>query len=594
MKRLVQSPAIRQVLADYWQQYKTFPLWTAIAFLAPALGSICIFFAPPLIVARLINAYVAEGSLSFRTAGPFILLFAGIWYIGELLWRLGFYYLTKFKEEGIRRLSRLAFTRLTDRDYHFYTDHFVGSLTKKAAAFVRSFEIFTDTLNFSIFNNVFPILFAIVILWRYSPWIPLVLVVCIAIVIAVALPIIRRRSVLVAERHAASSAMVGRLADTLTNMPAVKSFAKEDRERRIYDTYVKDYATKFKRAADFQNLRFDMAVSPLYVGTNVVGLLLTIFLAERLQLAPGAMVVIFTYYAQITRIFWEVNRIYRDIESSVGEAAEFAELFLAEPLIQDVSGAKSLKVMEGAVAFTQVNFSYHGKPGKETFLRKFNLDIPANQKVGLVGPSGGGKTTITRLLLRFLDVQGGSITIDGQDISRVTQESLREAIAYVPQEPLLFHRTLFENIAYGNDRATKREVMQAAKIAHADEFIAKLPQGFDTLVGERGIKLSGGQRQRVAIARALLKKSTLLILDEATSSLDSESEKYIQDGLAKLMKNKTALVIAHRLSTIRNLDRIIVLDNGKIVQDGSHDELIRQPGLYAKLWSHQSGEFLSS
>ena len=225
-------------------------------------------------------------------------------------------------------------------------------------------------------------------------------------------------------------------------------------------------------------------------------------------------------------------------------------------------------------------------------MKDFNLAIKSNQKVGLVGPSGGGKTTITKLLLRFIDLLSGKIEIDGQDIHAVTQASLRKAISYVQQEPLLFHRSLMENIAYGKTDATEAEVIEASKLAQADEFIRSLPQGYHTLVGERGVKLSGGQRQRVAIARAILKKSSILILDEATSSLDSESEKYIQAGLVELMKNKTALVIAHRLSTIKHLDRIVVLDQGKIVEDGTHDELISKGGLYAKLWGHQSGEFL--
>jgi ATP-binding cassette subfamily B protein len=204
----------------------------------------------------------------------------------------------------------------------------------------------------------------------------------------------------------------------------------------------------------------------------------------------------------------------------------------------------------------------------------------------------GGKTTITKLLLRFIDIQDGAIRLGGSDISTVTQQSLREVIAYVPQEPLLFHRSLLENIAYGNEHATYEEILEASKLARADEFIKRLPEGYDTMVGERGIKLSGGQRQRVAIARAILKNSSFLVLDEATSALDSESEKYIQEGLFELMKNKTSLVIAHRLSTIKHLDRIIVLDQGAIVEDGTHDELIKQGGLYAKLWGHQSGEFL--
>lgn len=591
MNKFITSPAIRQVLKDYWQQYKKNKWWTFAAFIVPAIGNIFVFLVPPLIVAKLVNLYIADKSILFSTAGGYIALFAALWLFGEILWRVGLHYLFKLEAEGANALGKLAFRRLTERDYDFYINNFVGSLTKKAAAFSRSFEIFSDTMSFNIVTNIIPVVFAAVVLWSYSPWIPLTLLVALFMVILIALPIIRRRSQFVAARHEASSRVVGRLADTLTNILAIKSFAKEEQERRIYGTYINDYSDKLKKAADFQNLRFDTVISPLYVATNVMGLVLTIFFVQRSSLPAGTMFVIFSYYSQITRIFWEVNRIYRSIESSISEAAEFTELLLVPPLVKDELRAKKLKVTEGRIQFSNVNFNYCDVQGKESFLQNFNLDIKGNQKVGLVGPSGSGKTTITRLLLRFIDVNSGSLTIDGQSIGQSTQSSLREAIAYVPQEPLLFHRTLFENIAYGDETASEKDVVQAAKLAHAHEFISGLPLGYQTLVGERGIKLSGGQRQRVAIARALLKKSSILVLDEATSSLDSESEKYIQDGLKKLMKNKTALVIAHRLSTIKNLDRIIVLDEGKIVQDGSHQELIKQTGIYAKLWGHQSGEF---
>jgi len=381
----------------------------------------------------------------------------------------------------------------------------------------------------------------------------------------------------------------------MTNMLAVKSFAKEGYEQSTFGAHVDDYTMKFKKAADYQNLRFDMAISPLYVATNTIGLASALYFTQLLGLQVGTMVIVFSYYSMVTRIFWDINRIYRNLESSISEAAEFAQLLIDPPTIQDAANAPRLQAAKALVRFESVGFKYGAKDdGEDLFLSGFTLDIKAGQKIGLVGPSGGGKTTITKLLLRFIDLQSGRITIDGQDVSKVTQKSLREAIAYVPQEPLLFHRSLFENIAYGDERATEAEVMQAAKLARADEFIEKLPHGYQTLVGERGIKLSGGQRQRVAVARALLKKAPILVLDEATSSLDSESEKFIQQGLRELMKGRTAVVIAHRLSTIKHLDRIVVLDQGRIVQDGTHDELIKQKGLYAKLWSHQSGEFLES
>jgi ABC-type multidrug transport system fused ATPase/permease subunit len=225
-------------------------------------------------------------------------------------------------------------------------------------------------------------------------------------------------------------------------------------------------------------------------------------------------------------------------------------------------------------------------------MRDFSLAIKGKEKIGLVGRSGAGKSTLTKILLRHYDINGGVITIDDQDISDVTRESLRDAVAVVPQEPLLFHRTLRENIAYGNPGASEYKIVEAAKLAQAHEFIMRLPRGYDTLVGERGVKLSGGERQRIVVARAILKNAPILILDEATSALDSESEVAIQKALHTLMEGKTVIAIAHRLSTLREMDRIIVMDGGQIIEDGSHEELIARGGTYAELWAHQAGGFL--
>ncbi len=590
-KKLISKQAVSMVLRDYWQQYKNRPIATVISFFLPAVGSVLVFFVPPLFVAKIVDKLSTGSVYSVYDVLPLILALGGFWLLGEVFWRIGVHALVQLEERGLNILIRRMYDKLVVRDYDFYADNFVGSLVKKGIAYARNFETFTDTLAFNVVTNFVPILFAVVILWGYSPIIPVTLILCITFTILVAIPIIRGRSKLVAERHDASSQLSGRLSDTFTNIFAIKSFAQEKREGMVFGTYADMYTTKFKRAANYQNLRFESVLSPIYVITNVLGLIMAVYFTLTLGLAVGATVVVFSYYSQITRIFWDISHIYRNIESSISEAAEFAQLMLDEPTIVDIPHAKKLKVSESTIAFNDVHFAYDVK-GEKKFMEGFNLEIKGNQKVGLIGPSGGGKTTITKLVLRFIEVGSGSITIDGQDIKAVTQASLREAIGYVPQEPLLFHRSLFENISYGNDKATKKDVIEAAKIAHAHEFIENLPQGYDTLVGERGVKLSGGQRQRVAIARALMKKAPILVLDEATSALDSESEKYIQEGLWELMKDKTALVIAHRLSTIKHLDRILVLDNGKIVQDGTHEDLIKQEGLYAKLWSHQSGEIL--
>lgn len=288
---------------------------------------------------------------------------------------------------------------------------------------------------------------------------------------------------------------------------------------------------------------------------------------------------------------WEFNGIYRRLEDALSDASLFIEYMLHKQKITDAKGAKQLQVTDGGISFDSMKFS-HQSDNYDGLFEDFNLTIPPGQRVGLVGHSGAGKSTLVTLLLRFANVDGGTIRIDDQAIADVTQQSLHENISYVPQEPALFHRTIRENIAYGKPDATDDEIYLAIKQANALDFIEKLPHGLDTLVGERGVKLSGGQRQRVAIARAILKNAPVLVLDEATSALDSESEKLIQASLDELMKGRTSIVIAHRLSTIAKLDRIIVLDNGRIAEDGTHDELIRKKGIYASLWAHQSGGFI--
>ncbi len=592
-KRTITNKAIRYVLAEYWLQYRHKPWISFFAFLLPAVGSIFVFFVPPLIFSHIVNILTTQKNITLIELAPHIALLGGLWFFGEMLWRIGMHLDIILEAEGIRQLCNQSFKLLMNRDYDFYSNNFAGSITKKFFAFTRGFENFTDALIFNVFSQLIPMIFAFGILYRYSPYIPFILVCWLLFLMYIGFPIMKKRLLLVEERHEAGSKNVGRLSDVITNIITIKSFAKETQEQEYFKGIIANFIHKFTTAAHFQNQKFDMVVSPIYVLANASGLVAAIYFTKQLLLPVGTTIVVFSYYSQVTRIFWELQRMYRNIESTISEAGEFTQLILDPPAVVDIPHPKKLHVTTGTIQFKEVFFSYSEKvEAKKPFLHNFNLEILGNQKVGLVGISGGGKTTITRLISRFSDIQAGKILIDGQDIALVSQKSLREAIAYVPQEPLLFHRSIYENISYGDEKASKQDVYRAAKIAHADEFIRELPKKYETLVGERGIKLSGGQRQRVAIARAVLKKSHILILDEATSALDSESEKYIQDGLKYLMQNKTALVIAHRLSTIKHLDRILVLDKGKIVQDGTHDELIHTQGIYSTLWNHQTGEFL--
>jgi len=594
MKENTTKQAIQLAVRDYLGQYKKHPWLFLGGFVLPAIGNILVFFVPPLILAHILDTFTQTGSITLESAMPNIILMAALWFLGEACWRAGVYFLNRLIEVGSNDLGRNAFAKLQSRDYDFYANHFVGSLTKKTGAYMGHFVNFTQILSYDFFTNVFPAIFAIIVLLKYSLVIPAILLGTIFIAICIAVPIIRRRAKYVIARHQASSRLSGRLSDAVTNMFTVKSFSREVHEAEIYSSYVDDLTAKQRKASDFQNMRLELALSPLYVATNMLGLALAIVLAETQGLEIGIIILVSSYFSQVTRIFWFINNVYRGVESQITEAAEFNEMFLGEPKVKDAVGAKDMQARDGSIVFDHVHFSYQAsdQENAQGFFQDFNLVIPDKQKVGLVGPSGGGKTTITKLILRFADVNQGSIVIGGESIQDVTQSSLRQVVSYVPQEPLLFHRSLYENIAYGKPDATMDAVIEASKLAHAHDFIKDLPHGYDTMVGERGIKLSGGQRQRVAIARAILKGGDILVLDEATSALDSESEKYIQEGLWELMKDKTALVIAHRLSTIKHLDRILVLDKGVIVEDGTHDELIKKKGLYAKLWGHQSGEFL--
>jgi ATP-binding cassette subfamily B protein len=305
----------------------------------------------------------------------------------------------------------------------------------------------------------------------------------------------------------------------------------------------------------------------------------------------AAVFLIFNYTANIvTQLFQFSNQALRNYNRAIGDASDMVAILNTPAEVTDPKQPLKVAMNRGKISFRDVSFAH--KDAHDAIFQNLNLRIKPGEKVGLVGHSGSGKSTLVRLLLRFSDIDSGSIEIDGQNIAKVTQNDLRRAIAYVPQEPLLFHRTIAENIGYSNPSAPPEQIAAVAKKANATEFIETLPKKYETLVGERGIKLSGGQRQRIAIARAMLKNAPILVLDEATSALDSASEVLIQDALWKLMEGRTAIIIAHRLSTIQKMDRIIVLDDGKVAEEGTHKELIGKNGVYANLWQHQSGGFL--
>ncbi|MGJ6962819.1 ABC transporter ATP-binding protein [Streptosporangium sp. G11] len=551
------------------------------------MGNICLFYLAPLAVAGLVGHLAGGGDGSIDALLPYVLAFGAVLLAGEVLWRVGLHFLNRTDARGIERLGVVGMDELLAKDAAFFHDNFAGSLTKRVLGFSSRFEEFADTLTFSIMAKVVPLAFASVVLWRYHPVLVLVLLGLIAVTAFLVAPLIRRRQALVDEREAAKVLVSGHVADVLANMDTVRAFAAEDREATEHRARVAEQHRLSLRSWDYGNLRVDTVVAPLSVLTSAVGLLLAV--ALRGGLGVEAIVVTFTYYSNAIGIMFEFNQIYRRMESVLTEAAQFTELLLVPPTVVDPADPQPLRPADAGIRFERVRFAYADGP---PLFENLDLDIPSGTKIGLVGQSGGGKSTLTRLLLRLMDVNGGRILIGGQDITRLRQADLRSLIAYVPQEPAMFHRSVRDNLAFARPGATDAEILRAARAAHVTEFVESLPDGFDTLVGERGIKLSGGQRQRVALARAILRDAPILLLDEATSALDSESEILVQEALWRLMQDRTALVVAHRLSTVVRMDRLVVLNRGHVVEQGTHSELLQAQGPYARLWHHQSGGFL--
>lgn len=564
---------------------------SAIVMLLSMLAASTLELVKPLYYKQFFDLLVSEGekqSIFDSIIGVMFIIAiiqTGVW----IFRRVNHFVANYFEAKVIAELNNMCFANLHKHSFAFFNNNFVGSLTKKVKWFVGGYEAIVDRIIWNIIPMIIGIIFVVIVMFNLNAWLGIGISVWLVLFIVINWIFTKfklKYDVLKSEKETASTAI---LADTITNNSNVKLFNGYDSEVASYSQANEELRKVRRWAWDLGSI-FESVQGALMVVLELGIMFYAIVLWRNDNFTLGSFVLVQSYLWIIMDHIWNFGWMIRMIYQNLADAEEMTAILSAPFEIRDIPGARQLKVANGKIEFKKVGFKYENS---KSILDDFELIIPARQRLAVVGPSGAGKTTLIKLIFRMHDISSGKVLIDGQDISKVTQESLWHNVSLVPQDPLLFHRTLKENIAYGKPGATDEEILAASKAAHCHEFISSQEKGYDTYVGERGIKLSGGERQRVAIARAILKNAPILVLDEATSSLDSESEALIQDALASLMKDKTVIVIAHRLSTIRKMDRIIVVDSGKVIEDGNHESLSNlKNGVYSKLWKMQAGGFI--
>lgn len=510
-----------------------------------------------------------------------------MWLIASLDLRIQDWLKLKLFPTIQERILNQSFAYLNQHSYKYFQNNFSGNLVNKMTN-LQNGVIDILTLINDMQAELLSLIIATVSLFLIHPLFALILLSWVALFLIISIYFLKPIQKLSLILASAKSSLSGKLIDSVSNNINTRLFSQYRHENRYINreiTHTFSKNSSMQRTIIKMRILWDLSII-IFLGLNF-GLLLKLYAVDKVTLGDFSFII--TLSINILWNLWYIAGQFVTFAKQIGKCEQALEIINKPHEIKDIPGAKALKIKKGEIVFHQVQFNYGFK--KQLFNNK-NLTILPGQKIGLVGRSGSGKSTFVNLILRLYDVKSGGISIDGQNIAKVTQDSLHKKIALIPQDISLFHRSIIDNIRYAKPNASHQEIMDASKRAHCHEFIMRLPEQYGALVGDRGIKLSGGQRQRIAIARAFLKNAPILILDEATSALDSLTEKYIQESLHELMRGKTVIVIAHRLSTLAEMDRILVFERGQIIEDESHQELLNLNGQYAKLWQMQAGIFL--
>ncbi len=583
-----QGDAYRKVLGFIFRQWRHQPIKLVVMFGAIMLATL-LDVLTPLYAGRLVEAVSVGGSSALDAAIEAFVVLVGLGLGAVIARQTAFMTTIPFSLKIMSDTAQNAFHRVQRFSTDWHANTFAGSTVRKVTRGMWGIDSLNDVLVIFLFPSLVMLIGTSIMLGLIWPLMGVVIAIGSAIYIGITVWLsVNFVSPAASLANMWDTRMGGALADAISCNAVVKGFGAEEREEERLSHVVGKWRSRTARTWNRGTLNGGIQGTTLIIlRTAIIGL--AILFWQQGIAAAGDIALVLTSFFVLQGYLRDIGQHVRNLQRAVNDMEELVDVHLAPIGIEDRPDAKDVLIEEGHIAFEHVTFHY-GKHANPLY-SDFSVAIPAGQRVGLVGHSGSGKTTFVKLIQRLHDVTGGRITIDGTDIRDMTQASLRRQIAIVQQEPILFHRSLAENIAYARPGAARREIMEAAELASAHAFIEELPKGYETLVGERGVKLSGGERQRVAIARAFLADSPILILDEATSSLDSESELLIQKAMERLMVGRTTIVIAHRLSTVRSLDRLLVFDKGRVIEEGTHEQLVaRDGGTYRRLFERQALE----